>query len=50
MFDEDPKRWRMVAEGFTSLGLAMEIGTTLYPQSFLLLAGNPARCSSAELF
>ena len=40
MFDEDPKRWRMIAEGFTTLGLALEMATQVYPSSFILLAGG----------
>ena len=39
-FDEDPKRWRMIAEAFTTTGYAMEIGTALFPQNFVLLAGE----------
>ena len=40
MFDEDPKKWRMIAEGFTTLGLALEMATQVYPSSFILLAGG----------
>ena len=39
MFDEDPRRWRMVAELFTSLGLALEISTAFQPAWFIALAG-----------
>ncbi|KAI8463307.1 MAG: vitamin B6 photo-protection and homoeostasis-domain-containing protein [Monoraphidium minutum] len=39
-FDDDPRRWRMTAEAITTLGLALEISTTLYPQHFLLLASS----------
>lgn len=39
VFDEDPKRWRMIAEGFTSTGRALEIATAVFPQQFVLLAG-----------
>lgn len=31
VFDEDPRRWRMVAEGITTLGLSLEIATQVYP-------------------
>lgn len=36
--DDDPRRWRMIAELLTTLGLAMEIATSKYPSSFLVLA------------
>lgn len=39
VFDEDPKRWRMIAEAVTSLGLALEIATQLFPANFVTLAG-----------
>ena len=39
IFDEDPRRWRMLAVGFASLGLAFEIATTAFPANFILLAG-----------
>ena len=39
VFDEDPKRWRMVAEAFLSLGLALEIATSFSPGNFIALAG-----------
>ena len=39
MFDEDPKRWRLIAEGFTTSGRALEIATAVFPQQFVLLAG-----------
>lgn len=39
-FDEDPKRWRMIAEGISTLGLALEIATQIYPSHFVLLAGS----------
>ncbi|KAK9805694.1 hypothetical protein WJX72_012310 [[Myrmecia] bisecta] len=39
VFDEDPKRWRMTAEVFATLGLALEIATAVFPGSFLVLAG-----------
>jgi hypothetical protein len=39
VFDEDPKRWRMVAEVFSTTGLALEIATAIYPASFIALAG-----------
>jgi hypothetical protein len=38
-FDEDPKRWRMIAEAVTTLGLALEVATQLYPAQFVVLAG-----------
>lgn len=31
VFDEDPRRWRMVAEGVSTLGLALEIATQIFP-------------------
>ena len=39
VFDEDPKRWRMVAEAFLTVGLALEIATAFSPANFILLAG-----------
>ncbi|KAK9835635.1 hypothetical protein WJX74_004798 [Apatococcus lobatus] len=39
VFDEDPKRWRMIAEGFATTGLALQIATELVPGQFVLLAG-----------
>lgn len=40
MFDEDPKRWRMLAESLATLGMSLEIATAFAPpQAFLLLAG-----------
>ena len=39
VFDEDPKRWRLIAEGFTTSGRALEIATAVFPQNFVLLAG-----------
>ncbi|PRW60390.1 UPF0420 isoform X4 [Chlorella sorokiniana] len=39
VFDEDPRRWRMVAEAVTTLGLSLEIATRMYPAQFVLLAG-----------
>jgi len=39
VFDEDPKRWRMIAEAVTTLGLALEIATQLSPSNFVVLAG-----------
>ncbi|KAI8110268.1 hypothetical protein M9435_001947 [Picochlorum sp. BPE23] len=40
MFDEDPKRWRMIAEAFTTLGLSLEIATQVSPSNFVILAGG----------
>ena len=50
-FDDDPRRWRMVAEGVTTLGLALEISTALYPAHFLALAsaGNFAKALAKGL-
>ena len=42
VFDEDPKRWRLIAEGFTTTGRALEIATAVFPQNFVILAGVPA--------
>ena len=39
VFDEDPRRWRMIAEGITTIGLALEITTQLSPSNFVALAG-----------
>ena len=39
VFDEDPRRWRMVAEAFLTVGLALEIATAFSPKNFVLLAG-----------
>ncbi len=38
-------RWRMIAELITTLGMALEVLTSLYPSQFLLLAcsGNFAK-------
>ena len=46
MFDEDPKRWRLIAEGFTTSGRALEIATAVFPQQFVLLAGVLVSVSS----
>lgn len=45
VFDEEPRRWRMVAEFVTSTGMSMELATAFFPQQFLLLAsmGNFAK-------
>jgi hypothetical protein len=40
VFDEDPKRWRMIAEAVTAVGLALEIATQIFPANFVLLAGT----------
>lgn len=40
MFDEDPKRWRMIAEIFTTTGLFLEIATQVSPNDFVILAGG----------
>ena len=40
VFDEDPKRWRLIAEFFTTTGRALEIATAVFPQNFVLLAGK----------
>ncbi len=46
VFDEDPKRWRMLAESLATLGMSLEIATAFAPpQAFLLLAG-PCRLPS----
>lgn len=44
-FDDDPKRWRLLAELISTAGLGLEVATVSYPQHFLLLAsvGNFAR-------
>ena len=31
VFDEDPKRWRMLAETLATLGLSLEISTAFFP-------------------
>ena len=51
VFDEDPKRWRLIAEGFTTTGRALEIATAVFPQNFVVLAGGPASlsCSCAVI-
>lgn len=33
--DADPRRWRMVAEGLASVGMGLEVATSIYPQNFL---------------
>lgn len=38
VFDEEPRRWRMVAEIVTSIGLSFELATAFFPQQFLILA------------
>ena len=48
VFDEDPKRWRLTAEVFKTLGLAAEIATPFFPGSFVALVialAQPARPS-----
>eukprot|EP00798_Chlamydomonas_sp_ICE-L_P020131 gene20131-26862_t len=44
-FDDDPRRWRMYAELMTTVGLALEVATLVYPPYFLVLAstGNFAK-------
>lgn len=39
VFDEDPRRWRMIAEAITTVGLALEIATQISPSNFIALAG-----------
>ena len=39
VFDEDPRRWRLTAEAFATIGLALEIATAFDPQLFVVLAG-----------
>lgn len=39
MFDEDPRRWRLTAEAFATLGQALEIATSFQPGFFVALAG-----------
>lgn len=34
VFDEDPKRWRMLAETLATLGLSLEISTAFFPGAF----------------
>ena len=48
VFDEDPKRWRLIAEGFTTTGRALEIATAVFPQNFVILAGRPAALSHSK--
>jgi len=50
VFDEDPKRWRLIAEGFTTTGRALEIATAVFPQNFVLLAGVRVSLSTAPCF
>lgn len=45
-FDEDPRRWRMIAELITTTGLALEIATQVYPVNFILLAGTGNLCKA----
>lgn len=40
VFDEDPRRWRLMAEIFTTLGLSLEIATAFNPSAFVVLAGS----------
>ena len=37
MFDEDPRRWRLMAEIFTTFGLSLEIATAFNPDEQTLL-------------
>lgn len=37
-FDDDPRRWRMVAELLSTAGMGLEVCTLLVPQHFLALA------------
>lgn len=46
VFDEDPKRWRMIAEAVTTTGLGLEIATQLSPDNFVLLAGTGTLCKA----
>eukprot|EP00873_Tetraselmis_striata_P038848 jgi/Tetstr1/459112/TSEL_004562.t1 len=39
-FDEEPRKWRMLGELVNTMGVALEIATSLYPQHFLVLAGT----------
>ena len=43
VFDEDPKRWRLTAEIFKTLGLAAEIATPFFPGSFVALVSALAQ-------
>ncbi|GIL86926.1 hypothetical protein Vretimale_15536 [Volvox reticuliferus] len=45
-FDEDPRRWRLVAELLSTAGLGLEVATSLYPQSFMLLACTGKFCQA----
>ncbi|GIL51565.1 hypothetical protein Vafri_7534 [Volvox africanus] len=45
-FDEDPRRWRLVAELLSTMGLGLEVATSLYPQSFMLLACSGKFCQA----
>ncbi|KAK9788157.1 hypothetical protein WJX73_001836 [Symbiochloris irregularis] len=40
VFDEDPRRWRLMAEIFTTIGLSLEIATAFNPGAFVVLAGS----------
>ena len=46
MFDEDPKRWRMLAETLASLGLSLEIATSFSPSEPIVQTLLPAESSS----
>ncbi|KXZ56959.1 hypothetical protein GPECTOR_1g865 [Gonium pectorale] len=37
-FDEDPRRWRLVAEALSTAGMGLEVATSLVPMYFLPLA------------
>ncbi|MEW5303057.1 MAG: hypothetical protein WDW36_005786 [Sanguina aurantia] len=39
-FDDDPRRWRMIAELVSTCGLALEVATSAKPELFLLLAST----------
>ena len=47
LIDDDPRRWRMVAEALTTACLALEIGTAAAPRAFLVLAGTAALLRAA---
>ena len=52
VFDEDPKRWRMLAETLATLGLSLEIATSFSPSKFvapLLRPGHGWASSTLQL-
>jgi hypothetical protein len=46
VFDEDPKRWRMLAEAVSTVGLALEIATQIFPGVHACAATMPPHAAA----